>query len=73
MGAVAMLAALVLAFFSTLFSSMAHYGTDPAPVLYGSGYVDMASWWKLGFVISIVNIIIWVGAGGLWWKLLRLW
>ena len=44
MGAVAMLAALVLAFFSTLFSSMAHYGTDPAPVLYGSGYVDMASW-----------------------------
>ncbi len=29
-----MLAALVLAFFSNLFSSMTHYGTGPAPVLY---------------------------------------
>lgn len=68
-----MLAALVLAFFSNLFSSMTHYGTGPAPVLYGSGYVDMSSWWKLGFMVSIVNVIIWIGAGGLWWKLLRLW
>ena len=68
-----MLAALVLAFFSNLFSSMTHYGTGPAPVLFGSGYVDMAAWWKLGALISIVNIIIWMGAGGIWWKLLGLW
>ena len=31
-GAPAMLAALVLAFFSSLFSSTTHYGTGPAPV-----------------------------------------
>jgi len=68
-----MLAALVLAFFSNLFSSMTHYGTGPAPVLFGSGYVDMVVWWRLGALISIVNIIIWMGAGGIWWKLLGLW
>ncbi|MCP4724811.1 MAG: anion permease [bacterium] len=67
------LAALVLAFFSNLFSSMTHYGTGPAPVLFGSGYVDMASWWKLGGIISIVNIIIWLGIGGIWWKVIALW
>ena len=72
-GAPPMLAALVLAFFSNLFSSMTHYGTGPAPVFFGSGYVPMGVWWKLGFLISVVNIVIWVGVGGLWWKLLGLW
>jgi DASS family divalent anion:Na+ symporter len=68
-----LLAALVLAFFSNLFSSMTHYGTGPAPVLFGAGYVRLADWWKLGAAISVVNIVIWLGIGGLWWKLLRLW
>ncbi len=67
------LAALVLAFFSNLFSSMTHYGTGPAPVLFGSGYVEMRTWWKLGGLISIINIIIWLGIGGLWWKILGIW
>ncbi|MBK8899881.1 MAG: anion permease [Anaerolineaceae bacterium] len=72
-GAPAMLTALVLAFFSNLFSSMTHYGTGPAPVFFGSGYVEMSDWWKSGFIISVVNIVIWVGIGGLWWKVLGLW
>ena len=68
-----LLAALVLGFFSNLFSSMTHYGTGPAPVLFGAGYVELADWWKLGAVISVVNIIIWLGIGGLWWKVIGLW
>jgi DASS family divalent anion:Na+ symporter len=72
-GTPAMLAALVLAFFSNLWSSTTHYATGPAPVFYGSDYVDMGTWWKVGFVISLVNIVIWLGAGGLWWKVLGLW
>jgi DASS family divalent anion:Na+ symporter len=68
-----LLAALVLAFFSNLFSSMTHYGTGPAPVYFGSGYVPLGTWWKLGFVISLVNILIWLVLGGVWWKVLGLW
>jgi DASS family divalent anion:Na+ symporter len=67
------LAALVLAFFSNLMSSMTHYGTGPAPVFFGSGYVEMGTWWKLGLLISAVNIIIWLGIGSAWWKVLGLW
>jgi DASS family divalent anion:Na+ symporter len=67
------LAALVLAFFSNLFSSTTHYGTGPAPVLFGAGYVRLADWWRLGAVISVVNIAIWLGIGGCWWKLIGLW
>ncbi len=68
-----MLAALLLGFFSNLFSSMTHYGTGPAPVLFGSGYVEMGMWWKLGAVVSVVNIVIWLGVGGVWWKVLGIW
>lgn len=68
-----LLAALVLAFFSNLFSSMTHYGTGPAPVLFGSGYVELGDWWRIGFVVSVVNIVVWLGIGGIWWKVLGLW
>jgi len=72
-GAPPLLAALVLGFFSNLFSSMTHYGTGPAPVLYGAGYVRLADWWRLGGLVSVVNVVIWLGLGGLWWKLIGLW
>ncbi len=68
-----LLAALVLAFFSNLFSSMTHYGTGPAPVLFGSGYVEMADWWRIGLLVSVVNLAVWLGVGGAWWKLLGIW
>jgi DASS family divalent anion:Na+ symporter len=68
-----LLAALVLGFFSNLFSSTTHYGTGPAPVLFASGYVEVTEWWKLGAIVSVVNIIIWLGIGGVWWKVLGYW
>ena len=68
-----LLAALVLGFFSNLFSSMTHYGTGPAPVLFGSGYVEVGDWWRLGFIVALANLVIWLGAGSLWWKALGLW
>jgi DASS family divalent anion:Na+ symporter len=67
------LAALVLGFFSNLFSSMTHYSTGPAPIYFGAGYVKLADWWKLGAVVSVVNITIWLGLGGIWWKVIGLW
>ena len=68
-----LLAALLLGFFSNLFASLTHYGTAAAPILFGSGNVDIGTWWKLGLLISAVNITIWVGVGSLWWRLLGLW
>jgi DASS family divalent anion:Na+ symporter len=73
LGTPPVLAALVLAFFSNLFSSMTHYGTGPAPVLFGAGYVEVTTWWRLGFIVSLVNLAVWLGVGGLWWRLLGLW
>jgi divalent anion:Na+ symporter, DASS family len=68
-----LLAALVLGFLSNLFSSLTHYGSGPAPVLFGSGYVELATWWKLGALTGVINLLIWLVVGGLWWKLIGLW
>lgn len=72
-GAPAYLVALALAFMSNLCMSLTHYAAGPAPILFGAGYVDQATWWKLGFIISVINMVIWVGLGSFWWKVLGLW
>lgn len=72
-GAPPVVSALLLGFFSNLFGSITHYSCGPAPVFFGAGYVTQNKWWSIGFVVSIVHIIVWVGIGGLWWKALGLW
>ncbi len=67
------LAALILAFFSNLFGGLTHYGSGPAPIFFGTGYVTVGEWWKVGLIVSAANIAIWMILGGLWWKLLGLW
>ncbi len=66
-------AALVLAFESSLFASLTHYATGPAPVLFGAGYVTLGEWWRIGALISVVNIAIWMIVGGAWFKVLGFW
>jgi divalent anion:Na+ symporter, DASS family len=72
-GAPPLLMALLLAYFSSLDAAMTHYGTGSAPVYFGAGYVSQTTWWRLGFLISLLNLFIWLGIGSLWWKLLGLW
>lgn len=72
-GAPPLLAALLLGYFSSLFAGLTHYGTAPGPIFFGAGHVPLTTWWRLGAIISVVNILIWLGVGGLWWKILGLW
>jgi DASS family divalent anion:Na+ symporter len=66
-------AALILGFCSSLFASLTHYGTGPAPVLFSSGHVTLATWWRIGLIVSLVNLAIWLVVGGVWWRVIGLW
>lgn len=70
LGAPPMLYALILAAASSLMMSLTHYGTGTAPVVFGSGFVTLGEWWKTGFVISVVNSVVWLVVGLVWWKIL---
>lgn len=67
------LAIPTLAFASNLMGGLTHYGSGPAPIYYGSGYVDIKAWWTIGFILSVINLAIWIGLGAPWWKLIGLW
>lgn len=64
------LAMFVFIFASILFGGITHYSLSPAPLLFGVGYVPIKTWWVVGFVISVLNLLIWFTVGPLWWKLL---
>ncbi|HVU34240.1 MAG TPA: DASS family sodium-coupled anion symporter [Opitutaceae bacterium] len=66
-------AVLPLAFFSNLNAGLTHYGTGSAPVYFSLGYVSQNTWWTVGFIVSLVNVAIWLGVGTVWWQAIGLW
>ncbi|GAB5361771.1 hypothetical protein AAMO2058_000741100 [Amorphochlora amoebiformis] len=63
-------AALMLAYLSSVMGGLTHFATGAAPVMFGSGYVTLKEWWRVGFFASLVNLSIWAVIGGGWMKLL---
>ena len=59
--------------FANLAAALTHFGTTPGPIFYADGYVSLKVWWKVGAVISVVNLVIWTTAGFGWWKLIGIW
>jgi divalent anion:Na+ symporter, DASS family len=73
LGAPPLLAALCFGFFSSLNAALTHYGTGPAPIIFGAGYLSQGQRWRVGFVVSLVHLAIWLPLGFLWWKTIGLW
>lgn len=68
-----LLAIYGLIFASNLFGGLTHYGSGSAPLLFSGGYLSVKQWWRIGFLLSLVNLLLWFGVGPFWWKLLKLW
>ncbi len=64
---------MTLSVFSNLFGCLTHYAATPASFFYGAGYIDIKSWWKIGFIVSIFHITFWMTVGSSWWKFLGYW
>lgn len=52
---------------------LTHYGGAVGPVLFGTGYVDQVTWWKIGAVIALFNMIVYMTIGLGYWKLIGIW
>jgi divalent anion:Na+ symporter, DASS family len=68
-----LLAVYSLLCLSNLTAGLTHYGTTTGPILFGTGYVTRAEWWKVGFYVSVANLLIWLTIGFGWWKFLGFW
>jgi DASS family divalent anion:Na+ symporter len=67
------LAAFSLACFGNLCAALTNYGTTPAPMFFAHGYVPFGTWWRIGFLVSLVTLLIWGTMGFGWWKLIGIW
>lgn len=72
-GVPAMLIALFMGVGSSLSAGLTHYGTGTAPVYFSTKYVTITEWWRIGFIVSVVNLLIWGFIGSAWWKVLGYW
>lgn len=70
LGAPPMLYALILAAAGNIMMTLTHYATGTAPVIFNSGYTTLSEWWIMGAIMSVVNLVVWIGVGLIWWKFL---
>ena len=71
-GVPAMLVAITFGCFANLPISLTHYGNGCGPVYFGAGYVSQGEWWRNGFIITTINVVIWLTIGMAWWKFIGL-
>lgn len=72
-GVPAMLMVALLAYFSNLCGCLTNYSSGPVVIYSGFGYVPVARWFKIGFLVSLFHLVVWLGVGLPYWKLLGWW
>ena len=70
LGSPPLLYAFILITAGSLMQGITHYATGTAPVIFGTNYVTMGRWWGVGFVMSLVNMVVMISVGLIWWKIL---
>lgn len=73
LGTPPLLAVYSLACMANLTAGLTHYGTTTAPIVFSEGYVGLRDWWKVGLIVSMANLAVWLTVGFAWWKLLGFW
>lgn len=62
--------ALLLGISLTWGALVTHYGGACGPVLFGAGYVDQITWWKIGTIIVVLHYAVTMLIGIPYWKLM---
>lgn len=67
-----MLVALLLAFFSPLGALLTHYGNGAGLISFAPGYVPQGQFWKVGTIMVVTGLVIFLTVGIGWWNLVGL-
>jgi DASS family divalent anion:Na+ symporter len=67
------LASVALCATVTLGCFFTHFGHGVSVVIYGGGYVDQKTWWKIGLVMALFANALVLTLGLPWWKIIGIW
>ena len=63
----------LIAYLSSLCGCLTNYSTGPVIIYFNQGQISPAVWFRVGFFVSIFHLVIWMGLGPVYWKLLGWW
>jgi DASS family divalent anion:Na+ symporter len=72
-GSPALVMVPLFAYFSNLCGSTTNYSTGPVIIYFGLGYVTPRRWLRTALVVSLFHVVLWIGLGLAWWKVLGWW
>ncbi len=72
-GAPSLLMVALVAYFSSLCACTTNYSSGPVIIYFGQGYLPAQTWFKVGGLVSLFHLVVWLGVGMVWWKLLGWW
>lgn len=58
---------------SAIMMTLTHYATGTSPIIFGSGYVSLGNWWRVGAVMCVLELLVFALVGTVWWKVLGYW
>lgn len=69
-GAPALGVLIILGTLANSCSFLTHYGCGVTPIFFGANYMSQGRWWKIGFLITSIHIVVWLVIGLPWMKLI---
>ena len=54
---------MLMCFSLGLMGVLTPYATGPAPVYFGSGYIERRDFWRLGFIFGLIFLMALLGIG----------
>lgn len=69
-GAPALGVAIILGALANSCSLLTHYGCGVTPIFFGSNYMEQGEWWKIGFIVTTVHLLVWIVIGLPWMGML---
>lgn len=69
-GAPALGVAILFGTLANSCSMLTHYGCGVTPIFFGSNYMAQGEWWKIGFIVTTVHLIVWMIIGLPWMSML---
>ncbi|MFZ4288648.1 DASS family sodium-coupled anion symporter [Variovorax sp. HJSM1_2] len=64
---------LMMAAGSAIMMTLTHYATGTSPIIFGSGFVTLGNWWRVGAVMCVLELLVFALIGSAWWKVLGYW
>jgi len=63
----------LIAFSAGYGGMLTHYGGALSPILFGTGYIDQITWWKIGAMVAMMSFLTTFILGLSYWKIINMW